>query len=137
VRVLRGFGIALGVLLLLGAGGWQLWHEDGGILKSLPTKQEREVAGAKEIAVYCQYGGVSVAQLRGCYMHVHIGEIEGRDTNAARWARGELDECLADAGPYCDVKYRTIIEHRVDKKAATGAAARNKLDELEKGYGSP
>ena len=56
MRVLRGFGIALGVLLLLGAGGWQLWHEDGGILKSLPTRQEKEVAGTKEIAVYCQYG---------------------------------------------------------------------------------
>lgn len=136
MRVLRGFGIALGVLLLLGAGGWQLLHEDGGILKSLPTKQEREVAGVKEIAVYCQYGAVSAAQLRGCYMHVHIGEIEGRDTNAAKWARGELDECLADAGPYCGVKYRKTIEHRVDEKAAA-AAAPNKLDELEERYGSP
>lgn len=50
---------------------------------------------------YCAYGAVSLAQLRGCEDHVDASHVMGLDTNAARYARGELDRCLADAGPFC------------------------------------
>jgi hypothetical protein len=53
------------------------------------------------VVSYCTYGAVSQAQLDGCEAHVTIEAIDGRDTNAARYARGEEDACLADAGPFC------------------------------------
>lgn len=53
------------------------------------------------IRLYCLYGSVSAAQLDGCMGHVNSDEINGRDTQAARFARGETSECLNDAGPYC------------------------------------
>jgi hypothetical protein len=30
-----------------------------------------------------------------------VGPVQYPDTNAARFARGELEKCLADAGPFC------------------------------------
>ena len=50
---------------------------------------------------YCMYGARSAAQLDGCMAHVHTDDIDPLDTQAARFARGETNECLADAGPYC------------------------------------
>jgi hypothetical protein len=54
-----------------------------------------------EIDLYCQYAAVSRAQLESCEDRVTWGEIKRLDTNAARFARLELDKCLADAGPFC------------------------------------
>lgn len=54
-----------------------------------------------EIARYCEYGAVSEAQLDGCKDHVEGDQVDRLDTNAARYARGDLDRCLADAGPFC------------------------------------
>ena len=51
---------------------------------------------------YCSYGAVSQAQLDGCVDHVTEGEVNAYDTNAGRYARGELDECLEDAGLFCE-----------------------------------
>jgi hypothetical protein len=53
------------------------------------------------VGAYCFYGAVNVPQLRGCVEHVSPSEIARLDTNAAEYARGELDDCLADAGPFC------------------------------------
>jgi hypothetical protein len=50
---------------------------------------------------YCQYGAVSRSQLYGCLDHVTDDQINRLDTDAARFARGQLNSCLADAGPYC------------------------------------
>ena len=50
---------------------------------------------------YCSYGAVSDAQLDGCLNHVTDEVIDRRDTNAARFAKEQLHECLADAGPFC------------------------------------
>jgi len=85
-------------------------------LQPAVSKEDQVKAGVKLIATYCEYGAVSRAQLEGCYFHVHVDEIEGRDTNAADWARGDLEECLADAGPFCGVAYREKIEDRIDSK---------------------
>ena len=51
---------------------------------------------------YCQYGAKSHAQLQGCLSHVTIGDVDTRISNAAEYARGVLDECRSDAGPFCD-----------------------------------
>jgi Ca2+/Na+ antiporter len=50
---------------------------------------------------YCGYGARSEAQFDGCVSHVHFREIEHRHTNAARFARGEINHCLTDSGPLC------------------------------------
>jgi hypothetical protein len=57
--------------------------------------------GRDEVTDYCSYGAVSRAQLEGCESHVTTEIVESYDTNAARYAKGKLDECLADAGPFC------------------------------------
>lgn len=54
-----------------------------------------------EVARYCEYGAVSQPQLDGCKDHVGNDQVDRLDTNAARYARGDLDRCLADAGPFC------------------------------------
>lgn len=58
--------------------------------------------GGTSVARYCEYGAVSQAQLDGCKDHVTEDEIDARYTNAARYARGELDVCRTDAGPFCE-----------------------------------
>lgn len=58
--------------------------------------------GGDLVGDYCAYGAVSQAQLEGCRDHVTDDDVDARDTNAAQYARGELDECLADAGPFCE-----------------------------------
>ena len=50
---------------------------------------------------YCEYGAVSSAELQGCLNHVSDAAIYRLQTDAAQFARGELTQCLADAGPYC------------------------------------
>jgi hypothetical protein len=54
------------------------------------------------LRAYCEYGSRSAAQLAGCMRHVNTDDINKRDTQAARFARGENSNCLADAGPYCE-----------------------------------
>lgn len=51
---------------------------------------------------YCYYGAQTRAQLDRCIYEVSDEEAYSRDTNAGAFARGELDECLSDAGPFCD-----------------------------------
>lgn len=54
------------------------------------------------VAEYCAYGAVSDAQLAGCESHVEESDIDALDTNAAEYSRGNLNECLDDAGPFCE-----------------------------------
>jgi hypothetical protein len=58
--------------------------------------------GGDVVHDYCAYGAVSEAQLEGCESHVSEATVDGYDTNAARYARGELSDCLADSGPFCE-----------------------------------
>lgn len=50
---------------------------------------------------YCDYGAVSRAEVQGCLDHVTDAQIQRLNTDAARFAQGNLDTCLGDAGPYC------------------------------------
>jgi hypothetical protein len=50
---------------------------------------------------YCEYGVVSKAQLAGCLDHVTDSQIDRLETDAARFSRGDLWQCLSDAGPFC------------------------------------
>ncbi len=58
--------------------------------------------GESSVEAYCSYGAVSRAQLDGCTDHVTENDFDHLKTNAARYARGELDKCLADSGPFCE-----------------------------------
>jgi hypothetical protein len=50
---------------------------------------------------YCSYGAVSEAQLRGCESHVTVSDVRHADSNAGRYGRYQMDECLTDSGPFC------------------------------------
>jgi hypothetical protein len=58
------------------------------------------------VAAYCQYGAVSPGQLEGCEMHVSRTRALAAHSNAGRYARGDLEECLVDAGPFCREQYQ-------------------------------
>lgn len=60
-----------------------------------------DVRGPGLIERYCSSGAVSRARLRGCVEHATPADVARLRTNAASYARGELDRCLADAGPFC------------------------------------
>lgn len=63
------------------------------------------------ISDYCKYGAVSDAQLEHCLDHVSRDEIEARETNAARFAKRDIEECRGDAGPFCeDALYHRLAE---------------------------
>jgi hypothetical protein len=54
-----------------------------------------------ELHEYCSYGAVSAAQLKGCLDHVTTDRVDALQTDAARFARGDINACLSDAGPFC------------------------------------
>ena len=60
--------------------------------------QERSTGKLRD---YCEYGAVSRAEVGGCLDHVTDAQINRLQTDAARFARGDLESCLADSGPYC------------------------------------
>ena len=94
----RGLAAVL-ILLVVGMGGCG----DPGYEDYKDTYHEDLADQAKQGIVdrYCEYGAVSRAQLNGCESHVSLSYVQGLRTNAARYAAGDLRECLADAGPFC------------------------------------
>ncbi len=78
----------------LGAVGIMLFTTGTGVIRE-PGRNDRLVWD------YCSYGSVSEAQRRGCEERVDPSTIRRLDTSAARFARGELQACLADSGPFC------------------------------------
>jgi len=87
----RSVVVACACVLLSGCGG-------------SPGDPPSESDPAIYVEDYCAYGAVSQAQLDGCIDHVTPGTVDGYDTNAAEYARGELGECLGDAGPFCEAR---------------------------------
>ena len=83
----RSLAISLIVLLIGGCGA--------------STGVGGGIGGGDFVGDYCAYGAVSKAQLEGCVEHVTPATVSGYDTNAARYARGQLDACLADSGRFC------------------------------------
>jgi hypothetical protein len=86
---------ALGTVAMLVALGLVGCGEEGTTYSPEGSRAEELVGG------YCFYGAVDTPDLRDCVEHVSLRDIRGLDTNAAEYARGELDDCLADAGPFC------------------------------------
>jgi hypothetical protein len=66
-----------------------------------------------EITYYCSYGTVSRAQVAECEERVSSSYIDSLHTNAARFARGELEECLGDSGPFC-TQEKTYMEEEAE-----------------------
>jgi hypothetical protein len=50
---------------------------------------------------FCEYGATSRGQIERCLDDVNSEDIDRLDTPAARFARGEITKCGADAGPFC------------------------------------
>jgi hypothetical protein len=69
---------------------------------SAPTIDER-------VLDYCRYGSDSRARFKGCTEHVRLEDVRRRNTNAARYAKGELNVCLADAGPFCSPRRDSLL----------------------------
>jgi hypothetical protein len=53
------------------------------------------------VANYCAYGARSWKQVQECVFNSDPAQIKRLKTNAARFARGELTNCLTDAGRFC------------------------------------
>jgi hypothetical protein len=60
-----------------------------------------DLGGDDMVESYCRYGAVSRAQLEGCIDHVTEADVRSLQTHASQYAFGDLDRCLADAGPFC------------------------------------
>jgi hypothetical protein len=65
-------------------------------LDDASEQEERDLVGK-----FCSYGAVSTAQLMACAEKVRPREVLESETNAARYARGELERCLPDSGLFC------------------------------------
>ena len=87
MSVRRSLVLPLVIFLIGGCGG--------------PNETGASTEGGDRVGEYCAYGAVSKAQLEGCVEHVTPATVNGYSTNAARYARGQLDACLADSGPFC------------------------------------
>jgi hypothetical protein len=82
--------LTLGCCAVLGASCDMQASDDA------PEIEERDLVGD-----YCSYAATSTAQLVECAEHVRPRQVLNSNTNAGRYARGELDRCLADAGLFC------------------------------------
>lgn len=102
--------IALIVGVSLAAFAWHTW-KDTGADDAFPAAFLAVLCFAwalfvnhssSDVTAYCSYGAVSQAQLDGCVDHVSASTIDERDTNAAKFSRGEIEGCYRyDAGPFC------------------------------------
>ncbi|MGX6447013.1 hypothetical protein ACVU7I_02920 [Patulibacter sp. S7RM1-6] len=53
---------------------------------------------------YCTYSARTFGGYDDCLRGTDRRVVEREDTNAGRYARGELTRCLADAGPRCTLR---------------------------------
>jgi len=58
---------------------------------------------------YCRYGSGSRAEFKACTREVRAEDVKRRSNNAARYAREELNVCLADAGPFCQPRRGSLL----------------------------
>jgi hypothetical protein len=82
--------VALSCCVVLSAGCDTHGSDDA------PELEERDLVGE-----YCSYGADSTAELVACAEEIRPREVLKSDTNAARYARGELDRCLPDSSLFC------------------------------------
>ena len=81
----RAGTIAVGLLF----GSWAI-----GLIAGLDDRDH-------QLGDYCRYGAASQEQIEFCMARANTNEIDERDTPAARFSRGETDECGPGSGPYC------------------------------------
>jgi hypothetical protein len=79
------------------------------VLNSLASgPPDRQVQAAQgelnQVTRYCVYKTRGDGQYDDCLKRSDPRVIRREDTNAARYARGELTRCLADAGPRCTLR---------------------------------
>lgn len=60
--------------------------------------------GRNEVTRYCVYSAPTIDDFDDCVRTTQSNTIRALDTNAGRYARGELTRCLADAGPRCTLR---------------------------------
>lgn len=94
VRLLKPLGVGLlGVALLLSSCS--------GATDTRSGRSERVAANHELVANYCAYGASSWRQFQICIFNTDAAQISRLKTNAARYGRGELVDCLSDAGRFC------------------------------------
>jgi hypothetical protein len=72
-----------------------------GVIVVLFGLQAGKDTRSHEITYYCSYGAVSDRQLEECEDNVSSSYVRSLNTDAARFAEGQLERCLSDAGPFC------------------------------------
>lgn len=61
-------------------------------------------SGLAQVTRYCNYAAQSEAEFQPCLDEHRDRAFLDDDTNPARYARGDLDRCLDDAGPRCTAR---------------------------------
>lgn len=80
------------------------------VLNSLASgPPERDVSagaqdGRNQVTRYCTYSAPTIDDFDDCVRTTQANTIRALDTNAGRYARGEITRCLADAGPRCTLR---------------------------------
>lgn len=80
------------------------------VLNSLATGPPDQTAdaglqsGRNEVTRYCVYSVRDYDDYDDCLRTTQANTIRALDTNAGRYARGEITRCLADAGPRCTLR---------------------------------
>lgn len=80
-----------------------------GSLSSGPPTTEPDTGGGSssglaQVTRYCNYTAQTEADFEPCLDRNRDRGFLKTNTNAARYARGDIDECLSDAGPRCTVR---------------------------------
>ncbi len=92
IPLLAVFAVVLGSL----SAGPPSLRPDGG--------DGRSNSGLAQVTRYCNYVAQTEAEFQPCLDDNRDRAFLSEDTNPARYARGELTECLDDAGPRCTAR---------------------------------
>lgn len=79
------------------------------VLNSLSSGPPDQTTGNAQrdlnvVTRYCIYSAKTLDAYDGCLSQTDRRVVARERTNAARYARGELTRCLADAGPRCTLR---------------------------------
>lgn len=69
-----------------------------------PARDAAANTGLNEVTRYCTYRVRGDGQFDDCVRRTDFRVVRREDSNAARYGRGELTRCLADAGPRCTLR---------------------------------
>lgn len=102
--------IAIATVALAAALGLAACGGDGGSSGATGTApasgspggaQAGKVRDVGLVAAYCLYGSDTKGQMLACEAKTTPAQVRSADDEAARWARGELQECSKSAGELC------------------------------------